>query len=186
MTLAATTLMTAEMLEMFPHKGRRLELVKGELRELMASGGDHGDVTMELSWRLAQIVFEDKRGKVFAAETGFIVDRNPDTVRAPDIAFMSKERIEMMGGIPKGYIPIAPELAVETLSPNDLYTESQEKARMWLEFGSKLVLVLNPRKASITVYRANSKPIELKSDDTLEFADILPRFFVRVGEIFGV
>ncbi len=186
MTLAATQLMTAEMLEVLPNDGRRLELVKGELRELMASGGDHGDVTMELSWRLARIAFEDKLGKVFAAETGFIVDRNPDTVRAPDIAFMCKERIELMGGIPKGYIPLAPDIAVETISPNDLYTESHAKAMMWLEFGSKLVLVLNPRKASITVYRANSVPIELKPEDRLEFVDILPRFSVRVGEIFGI
>lgn len=186
MTLAATNLMTAEMFEVLPHNGRRLELVKGELKELMASGGEHGDVTMELSWRLARVVSENKLGKVCAAETGFIVDRNPDTVRAPDIAFISASRIADLGGIPKGFIPIAPDVAVETISPNDLYTESHDKALMWLEFGSRMVLLLNPRKANITVYRTKKDIFVLEASDILEFPEIIPGFSVEVAKIFGV
>jgi Uma2 family endonuclease len=186
MTLAATNLMSAEMLEVLPNDGRRLELVKGELVELMASGGEHGICTHRLSARLGVFVEDHGLGEVFAAETGFIVDRNPDTVRAPDIAFIGKERFEELGSVPKGFIPIAPDLAVETISPNDLYTESHDKALMWLEFGSKLVLLLNPRKASITVYRSKKNIFILEAEDTLEFPDIVPGFSIKVAKIFGI
>ncbi len=186
MTMVATQLMTAEMLEVLPNDGRRLELVKGELIELMASGGEHGAVTARLTWRIAQIVEENDLGEVLGAETGFIIDRNPDTVRAPDIAFISKARIEDMNGIPRGFIPLAPDLAVETISPNDLYTQSHDKALMWLEFGCKLVLLLNPRKASITVYRSKKDIFILEADDSLEFPDLVPGFSIKVGKIFNI
>jgi Uma2 family endonuclease len=184
MTLAATGLITAEMLEVLPHQGRRLELVKGELRELMASGGDHGDITMELSWHLKTFAKQHKLGKVFAAETGFIIDRNPDTVRAPDISFLSNTQIELLGGVPKGFIPIAPDLAVETISPHDLYTESHDKALMWLEFGTKIVLLVNPRKLSITVYHSKKDIFVLEGDDLLELPGVMPGFQVCVNHVF--
>jgi Uma2 family endonuclease len=184
MTLATTNLMTAEMLEVLPHQGRRLELVRGELRESMPTGGDHGDITMELAWHLKTHAKKNNLGKVLAAETGFIVDRNPDSVRAPDISFISREKIELLGGLPKGFVPIAPELAVETVSPHDLYTESHDKALMWLEFGAQIVLLVNPRKSSITVYHSKKDIFVLEGDDILDLGTVLPGFTLRVGEIF--
>ncbi len=183
--MAATQLMTAEMLEILPHNGRT-ELIKGELIELMASGGEHGICTHRLSSRLGVFVEDHELGEVFAAETGFIIDRNPDTVRAPDIAFICKARFEELGTTPKGFIPIAPDIAVETISPNDLSTQSHDKALMWLEFGSKLVLLLNPRKASITVYRSKKDIFVLEADDTLEFPELVPGFSINVGKIFNI
>ena len=184
--MVATKLMTAEMLEVLPNDGRRLELVKGELIELMASGGEHGMCTHRLSARLGVFVEDHELGEVFAAETGFIVDRNPDSVRAPDIAFITKARLEELGTTPKGFIPIAPDLAVETISPNDLYTQSHDKALMWLEFGCKLVLLLNPRKASIAVYRSKKDIFVLETDDTLEFPEIVLGFSIKVAKIFNI
>lgn len=184
MTLASTNVMTAEMLEMMPHNGKRLELVKGELRELMPSGIEHGVFTHRLSARLGVFVEDNDLGIICSAESGFIVDRNPDTVRAPDIAFISNERLALLGGFPKGFSPIAPDLAAETISPNDLYTDSHDKALMWLEFGTKIVLLINPRKSNITVYRSKKDIFILEPDDTLEFADVVPNFSIRVGKIF--
>jgi Uma2 family endonuclease len=185
MTLAATKLMTAEMLEVLPHQGRRLELIKGELRELMAASGDHGDVTMELAWCLKGYAKQHNLGNVFAAKTGFIADRNPDTVRAPDISFLSRAKIELLGGVPKGFISIAPDLAVETVSPNDLYTESHDKALMWLEFGTTIVLLVNPRKSNITVYHSKKEIFVLEADDVLELPKVLPGFTIAVADIFN-
>lgn len=184
MTLTASTTLTAEMLEMLPHNGRRLELVRGELKELMATGGEHGEITMELAWHLKSHAKKHDLGKVLAAETGFVIDRNPDTVRAPDICFLSNEQIELLGGIPKSFIPIAPLLAVETISPYDLYTESHDKALMWLEFGAKTVLLVNPRNSSITVYHSKKDIFVLEGDDLLVLPEVLPEFSVRVSEIF--
>jgi Uma2 family endonuclease len=184
MTLATTNLMTAEMLEVLPHQGRRLELVRGELRELMPTGFEHGEITHRLSSRLGVFVEDNNLGVVCSAETGFIVDRNPDTVRAPDIAFVSQERLEMLGGAVRGFAPLAPDLAVETISPSDSYTESHEKALMWLEFGSQLVLLLDPRKAQITVYRSKKDISVLENDDLLDLHEVVQGFQMPLSKIF--
>ncbi len=184
MTLAATNVITAEMLEVMP-TGNRLELVKGELQELMLTGYEHGVCTHRLSSRLGVFVEDNDLGEVCAAETGFIIDRNPDTVRAPDIAFVSKAQREVLGITLKGYMPIAPDIAVETISPNDSYTESHEKALMWLAFGSRVVLLLDPRKANITVYRSKKDISVLEANDTLEFTDVVPGFSIALHKIFA-
>jgi Uma2 family endonuclease len=184
MTLVATERMTAEMLEVLPHQGRRFELIQGELRELMPTGFEHGEITHRLSSRLGVFVEDNALGVVCSAETGFIVDRNPDTVRAPDIAFVSSGNLELLGGSVKGFAPIAPDLAVETISPSDSYTESHEKALMWLEFGSQLVLLLDPRKAQITVYRSKKDIFVLEKDDILNLNEVVQGFSISLGKIF--
>lgn len=186
MTLTATNLMTAEMLEVMPHDGRRLELIRGELKEHMPTGYQHGVYTHRLSQRLGVFVDDHHLGEVCAAETGFIVDRHPDTVRAPDLAFVAKERIEELGERPKGFLPIAPDLVAETISPFDLYSESHEKALMWLEFGVRVVLLLDPRKANITIYRSKKDIAVLESGDMLEFDDVVSGFRISVARIFKV
>lgn len=182
MTLAATQLYTAEMLEAMP--AARLELVRGELRERMATGGEHGACTSRFGARLAVYVEDHDLGEVLAAETGFIVDRNPDSVRAPDVAFLSVATLEVLGGLPKGFIPIAADLVAETISPHDLYTESHDKALMWLEFGVRVVLLLDPRKARVTVYRAKNDIVVLEQDDLLEFNDVVAGFSISLARIF--
>jgi Uma2 family endonuclease len=183
MTLATTQHITAEMFEVMPQHPRR-ELVRGELREQMATGGEHGACTSRFASILAIFVEDNNLGEVLAAETGFIIDRNPDTVRAPDVAFLSHQKLELLGGLPKGFIPIAADLIAETISPHDLYTESHDKALVWLEFGVRVVLLLDPRKARVTVYRAKDNIVVLEGDDVLEFGDVVAGFSIALLRIF--
>ena len=122
----ATRIVTAEELARMPDDGCRYELVRGELKQMPPSGGPHGNVANEVSWSLTSHVKAHQLGIVFAAETGFRLSSNPDTVRAPDCAFVSRERIERIG-IPEGYWPGAPDLAIEVVSPGDSFTEVEEK-----------------------------------------------------------
>ena len=177
------TLMTAEQFWLLPDNGQRRELVKGEVAMVAPAGGGHGQVAMQLSWRLAAHVETRKLGKVLAAETGFVLSRNPDTVRAPDCAFISSERMPA-GGLPQTFIPFAPDLAVEVLSPNDTQMEIEEKVQEWLDAGTKLVWVLNPRRKTLVVHRPDANPQVLRESDTLMGEDVVDGFSVPVAQIF--
>ena len=125
--------------------GFRYELARGELRKMSLAGSNHGYLAGELSAELRNHVKAHKLARVYAAETGFKLTSNPDTVRAPDVAFVSQERLERVGPI-TGYRPGAPDLAAEVVSPNDTYREVEEKVFGWLHHGTRLVLVVNPLK----------------------------------------
>src|SRR5215210_8720215 len=133
-----------ELLHM-PYDGFRYELVRGDLRRTNPAGNVHGRVTMSLAWRLARYVEENQLGAAYAAETGFRLSSNPDTVRAPDVAFVSRDRIEAIGET-EGFWPEAPDLAIEVVSPGDGYTDVEEKVFAWLDAGTKMVVVINPRQ----------------------------------------
>jgi Uma2 family endonuclease len=120
--------MSAEELLHLPDDGFRYELVRGELKKMPPAGHEHGDVAMRFGWRLAQHVELHDLGKVFAAETGFLLSTQPDTVRAPDVAFVRKERVEQVSK-KGGYWPGAPDLVIEVISPGDSYSEW--KKRQW-------------------------------------------------------
>ena len=147
------TRMTAEELLRLPENGKRYELVGGELREMVPAGARHGDVAMTLGILLGQHVRAERLGRVLAAETGFRISRDPDTVRAPDVSFVSRERVPP-GGPPDGYWELAPDLAVEVVSPNDTAAEVQSKAQMWLESGVRLVWVVYPDTRSVVVHKS--------------------------------
>jgi Uma2 family endonuclease len=176
--------MTAEQFWLMPDDGQRRELVKGEVVMIAPAGGGHGDVAMRLSWRLAAHVEGQGLGTVVAAETGFILSRNPDTVRAPDCAFISRTRIPA-GGLPQTFIPFAPDLAVEVLSPSDAQMEIEEKVQEWLDGGTRVVWVVNPRRKTVTVHRANANPQVLRETDTLTGEDVVQGFSVSVAQIFA-
>ncbi len=108
-----------------PDDGFRYELVQGELRQMNPAGNVHGRVTMSVAWRLAHYVDENRLGTVYAAETGFRLSSNPDTVRAPDVAFVSRARVEAVGEV-EGFWPEAPDLAIEVVSPGDSFAEVEE------------------------------------------------------------
>lgn len=175
--------MTADELLMMPKDGYRYELVKGELQQMVPAGGEHGVTTMKLGARLEVYVEDNDLGVVCAAETGFIIARNPDTVRAPDVAFVSKARIPATG-IPKGYWPYAPDLAVEVISPNDSYDAVDDKISEWLEAGVKLVIVINPRKRNVKLHRTETDIKLLTAADQLTFDDIVPGFSYPVAKLF--
>jgi len=175
---------TADELLRMPDDGFRYEIVRGELRKMTPAGNVHGRVAMSFAWRLARHVEENRLGSVYAAETGFKLASNPDTVRAPDAAFVSRARIEEEGEV-EGYWPGAPDLAVEVISPGDLYAEVEEKVFDWLEASTKTVVVVNPRKRSVTVYRSRTDIAVLSEADILDGGDVVPGFELAVREIFA-
>jgi hypothetical protein len=119
---------TADELFHMPDDGFRYELVQGELRRMNPAGNVHGRIAVRITWRLAQYVEENRLGTVYAAETGFRLASDPDTVRAPDVAFVSQARVEAVGEV-EGFWPEAPDLAVEVVSPGDKVFDCIEDGR---------------------------------------------------------
>jgi Uma2 family endonuclease len=175
--------MTADELWRMPDDGQRHELVKGELRTMPPAGLEHGIIVLKLSRAIGNYVEAKRLGVAAGAETGFLIARDPDTVRAPDMAFVSATRVPQP--LPKAFPHLAPDLAVEVLSPSDTVYEVEEKVEEWLEAGTLLVWVVNPRRRTITVHRPGRAPQVLTADGELDGEDVLPGFRQRVGGIFG-
>lgn len=161
-----------------------VELIKGNLVMMSPAGGKHGKVANWIAHLLTGHCAAAELGEVTAAETGFLIARAPDTVRAPDVGFVDASRVPP-DGPPDSYWPFAPDLAVEVVSPNDRWTDVEGKARMWLEAGSRLVWVVDPQLRCVHVYRQSSDALRLGENDALGGADVIPGFEVRVSELFG-
>lgn len=182
MTVSAQHMLAEELLNM-PEDGFRYELVSGELKKMIPAGNEHGKITVKITWRLAQQVEANHLGTVYAAETGFLISRDPDTVRAPDVAFVSRSRLEEVGPV-EGYWPGAPDLVVEVISPNDNYSEVEEKVFDWLEAGTRMVVVVNPRQHTATVYRSSTDIRVLKEGEVLDGADVVPEWQLKIAALF--
>lgn len=182
----STTLhiVTAEELLRMPDDVCRYELIEGELHQIAPPGSGHGYIVSNLAWRLAQHVHAKDLGAVLSAETGFLISRDPDTVRAPDVAFVSKEQLGRCG-IPEGYFPEAPALAVEVVSPGDTAEEVDAKVRCWLATGTKLAWVVYPRGRSVTVYRALDDIRVLTEKDRLTGDPVVPGFECPIADLFA-
>lgn len=138
------------------------------------AGGLHGRVAMNLGVELAVHVKRTGAGAVFAAETGFKLASNPDTVRAPDVAFITNDRLP--SGDTRGYPALAPDLVVEVLSPDDRPGEVLAKVADWLSAGSRLVWVVDPDRRVARVYRHDGSETSLSATDALDGEDVLPGF----------
>jgi Uma2 family endonuclease len=182
MAVDATRTTADELLQM-PDDGMRHELVLGELRVMTPPGYEHGRVALEVGRVLANHVKENDLGVTVAAETGFILSRDPDTVRAPDTAFISRERAEAVGRTRK-YWPGAPDFAVEVVSPDDSFHEVEEKALAWLAAGTLVVLVLDPAKQTGTTYRGHGEARVHAGEDTIDLSDAVPGFSVALAALF--
>lgn len=176
-------LMTADELIRLPRDHARHELVRGELRTMPPAGWGHGDETSVLDGSLGMYVRANRLGRVLTGEPGFLLTTNPDTVRAPDVAFIRRERIPS-GLSRRGYFPGPPDLAVEVISPNDLYTEVDEKVAEWLEHGTRLVFVVNPRRRTVAVHRPGQRVQILGIDDALDGEDVVPGWKLPLRELF--
>jgi Uma2 family endonuclease len=175
--------MTAEELFKMKKDGFRYELVQGELKKMSPAGFDHGAVTINLSTILAQHVKANKLGVICAAETGFKIATDPDTVLAPDISFVRCERIPPSGR-PKAFWPGAPDLAVEVVSPGDSKKKVAQKVEDWLAAGSSAFWVINPGQRTVTLHRPLAETITLDENAELDGQDVVPGFRCRVSEIF--
>jgi Uma2 family endonuclease len=180
----ASQLMTAEGLLRMPRDGWRYELVEGELRRMPPPGFRHGKTAGEISGRLFQHVRAHNLGVVPAAETGYLLQSHPDTVRAPDVSFVSRERLAALSMDDEGYFPGAPDFLVEVVSPSDSFAEVQEKVYLWLAAGAKLVVVILPRGRSCFVYRPGQAVLRLGATDTLDASDVVPGWTLHLAEIF--
>jgi Uma2 family endonuclease len=162
----------------------RRELVAGELHEMAPAGGDRGYAALEAAFRLRAFIEQHPEvgGALFAAETGFRLARNPDTVRAPDVAYVAEER-RAHARVP-GFPGIAPDLVVEVVSPGDTASEIQRKVEQWLQAGVRLVWVLYPTTRSAMVYRIDSTALLLHADDSIDAEPVLPGFSCRLTNLF--
>ncbi len=144
-------------------------------------GGLHGYCCSRIDRKVGNYAEANGLGHVFANDTGWVSERDPDSVRSPDVSFWRKERLPE---IPSTYIEVAPDLAVEVVSPNDHFSKINRKLREYFERGVRLVWVVDPEDRSVTVYRSRTEYAVLGEADTLDGADVLPGFTCRVAELF--
>jgi Uma2 family endonuclease len=181
--MSTATLFTAEQLSRMPDDGFRYELVAGELKKMTPASWRHGSVASRLDGWLSTYVEAKGLGMTLTSEAGFLVARDPDTVRAPDIAFIHKDRLPAV--LPEeAFWPGAPDLAVEVLSPGDTFREIDEKAKMWLKAGTRMVWVINPAWRTVTIYRSGTDVKTITDSGELEGEDVVPGFRCRVRELF--
>jgi Uma2 family endonuclease len=171
---------TAEQL-LQAHGLGRCELLRGELIMMSPGGLKHAFVISNINRLLADFVRQNAIGWTFA-EAGFLISRNPDTVRAPDVAFITRDHCP--AEMPDGYFHQAPDLAVEVISPNDRASEVLAKVRDWLDAGCQMVWVADPGTRSVTVYRGETVEM-FRPGDQLTGGDLLPGFRLAVAEIFA-
>ena len=173
--------MTAEELLRTHLPDKRVELVRGVLVVREPGGYRHGDVTARLAKRLMDVVEAGGLGRVLAAETGFKLAADPDTVRAPDVAFVSRERLPDPDLL--GYPALAPDLVVEVLSPGDRPGETLAKVADWLKAGSRLVWVVDPNRRVVHVYRQDGSEALIAEPRVLSGEDVVPGFEGRLEAI---
>jgi Uma2 family endonuclease len=178
-----TQLMTAEELLRLPDSPYRHELVKGELITMTLPGEEHGAVIMNVAIPLGHHVKRNNLGVVYGAETGFQIERNPDTVLGPDVAFVRKDRVDKVG-ISKGYRFGAPDLVVEVNSPSDSMKKVERKIQQWLFAGARIVWSVDPKTRTVKVYEGADRVTVLGQADELTGGDVVPRFRLPVAEIF--
>lgn len=160
----------------------RSELVEGKIVLKSPTGGPHGGIEFNIGYELGEFVRPRKLGRVRVGEVGIYTHRNPDTVRAPDVLFISKERAKKLK--PMGYMDVAPELVVEVMSPDDRWQEVTKKLAEYFEIGVRVVLIAEPDAQQIFAYRSLSDVHIFNSNELLIVEDILPGFSVPVSALF--
>lgn len=180
--MPAQALLTAEELLRLNLPNKRTELVRGMLIIREPAGYQHGDVAARLLVAIGNHLQQHGLGRAFAAETGFTLFRGPDTVRAPDVAFIGNARLPEKP--PRGFAEMAPDLAVEVLSPDDYAPEVLEKVADWLKAGTKLIWVVDPIRLNARVYRGDGSETLLGKTDALDGEDVLPQFTLALGPLF--
>ena len=149
------------------------------------AGSEHGWIAGRIFKRLATHVEDFDLGRAYAAETGFMIASSPDTVRAPDACFVSHERLATVEST-RSYLPLAPDLVIEVVSPNDTSSEVEAKAAEWLNAGTDIVLVADPANLTIRVYQDGSQIRLLRAGDTFEAGKVCGNWTLSVNDAFDI
>ena len=176
----ASQIVTAEQLLAMPDD-QPCELIAGEVVMMSPAGGEHGMITLTIGSFLRSHVAKNRLGFVVSAEAGFVISRDPDTVRAPDVAFVRRDR---QPAPPKGYFPCPPDIAVEVISPTDRLADVDSKTQAWLDAGTAIVWVVWPDPRTVIVHRPGQPPRILHDQDTITGEEVLPGFQCAVAEFF--
>lgn len=176
-------MLTADDLLRLSSQGVRGELIRGVLCETMPTGHQHGRTVTNLVILLGNFIKPRKLGSLTASDSGIWLERDPDTVREPDIAFFAAETSPLHERV-TGYAEVAPDLVVEIASPGDSSRELNDKALMWLSFGARLVWVVHPDPRTVEVYRTNHPVITLGKAEVLDGWQVLPGFTCQVSAVF--
>jgi Uma2 family endonuclease len=184
--MSVRTLLTAEDFLALPDvPGKRFELVRGKLIEVSGATALHGEIVELIHEVLKVFVRLHHLGRVYGDSVAYIVAREPDIVRVPDVSFVARDRVPATG-IPDTFWPFAPDLAVEVVSANDRVVEVRKNVREYLDGGTRAVWVAWPATRSIEVRTSARPPQDLGSDDELDGGDVLPGFRVRVADLFDI
>ncbi len=184
-SIIANKPLTADDLLKLYSEGIRGELIQGEFHPTMSAGVTHGKVVINVAGELRSFIRPRRLGSLMGSDTGILLEREPDTVREPDIAYISAERMPIGAEIP-GYSEIVPDLVVEVVSPSDTSQQVEEKAFMWLSYGVRLVWTMHPSTRTVNVYPASGARFTLTEGYTLDGGDVLPGFSWEVSDIFDV
>ena len=179
-TFTPATPLTAEAFWQH-HNDKRRELVRGEIVEQMPPGGQHGPIQGDIYAALR--TWAKRHGGYVTLESGFLISRDPDTLRGPDVSYVRPERIPP-AGVPEGFWEQAPDLAVEVVSPGDTAEEIRGKVSEYLAAGSAEVWVAFPRTRQIVVHTPDGLAKTLNATDELSSPDLLPGFSLRLSELF--
>lgn len=185
MTTTQPKLLTADDLLRLHSEGVRGELIRGVLCKTMAAGEEHGEIAAIVISTLMEFVRPRRLGRVIGTDSGILLQREPDMVREPDVAFISADKLPT-GVRLKGYFEEPPDLVVEIVSPSDRIENVFDKACMWVLFGVRLVWVLDPDDRAVDVFRPGVSTTRLTEDDTLDGADVLPGFSCTVKDLFDL
>jgi Uma2 family endonuclease len=177
--VTARTITVEEYAEL-PDDGTLHELVRGDVVTLPRPNYQHGFLMAKITVALDRVVQERGLGEVVAGDPGFVLADEPATVRGPDVAFVAKGRDPALRA---GFAQGSPDLAIEIVSPSDTYTRLQEKALEWLAGGARLVVAVDPRRRTATVYRAPDDIVELSADQRLDASDVVAGWSPLVREL---
>ena len=178
-------LLTADDLLRLYSEGVKGELIRGVLHETVTAGGEHGDIAFALGGEVRAYVRPRRMGRVGGTDSGIMLERDPDTVREPDVYYISAEKLPLNVRV-AGYYEVVPDMVAEIRSPNDRRAEFNEKIQMWLDFGVRLVLAVYPQTRTIEAHQSGRSTVTLAYDDTLDGGDVIPGFACPLKDIFDL
>src|SRR6266550_300029 len=181
--VGTSQLLTAQDVERISLPGKVTELIRGQLVVREPPGTRHGAIAATLAYHLNDFVRRRELGTVFAQDTGFKIASDPDTVRAPDVAFVARARVERIP--PRGYAELAPDLLAEILSPDDRPAEVLAKVADWLAAGTELVWLVDPERLEVRVYRRDGSLAVVHAAESLDGEDVLPGFSCPLAQVFS-